>query len=143
MQNPTILYPIFALAGWTAVVQGLIPFARVQAARRGEVVVDDFKFGEAARVPVAVSIPNRNYMNLLEFPVLFYVVCLMLYTAQGASILLVNLAWAYVILRVLHSAIHLTYNRVTHRIAAFALSNFVLVTLWILAATQVIFNASA
>ncbi len=33
----------------------------------------------------AVSIPNRNYMNLLELPMLFYVVCLVLYVTAGAS----------------------------------------------------------
>jgi hypothetical protein len=33
-------------------------------------------------------------------------------------------------LRILHSAIHLTYNRVRHRLVAFALSNIVLVMFW-------------
>jgi hypothetical protein len=36
-------------------------------------------------VPPAVSIPNRNYMNLLELPMLFYVVCIVLYVTAGAS----------------------------------------------------------
>ena len=32
-----------------------------------------------------VSIPNRNYMNLLELPMLFYVVGIVLYVTGGAS----------------------------------------------------------
>ena len=40
------------------------------------------------------------------------------------------LAWAYVGLRVAHSAIHLTYNRVRHRLVVFAVGNVVLVMLW-------------
>ncbi|MBS0413400.1 MAG: MAPEG family protein, partial [Proteobacteria bacterium] len=40
-------------------------------------------------------------------------------------------AWPYVGLRVMHSVIHITYNRVLHRLTAFALSNVVLMALWI------------
>jgi hypothetical protein len=43
-----------------------------------------------------------------------------------------------VALRVVHSAIHLTTNQVFHRFVAFALSNVVLLVLWLLAATQVL-----
>jgi hypothetical protein len=41
-------------------------------------------------------------------------------------------AWAYVRLRALHSAIHLTYNNVVHRLTAFALSNVVLAVFWLM-----------
>ena len=133
MRNPAILYPMFALAAWTLVVLLLIPFARVRSARRREVVVDDFKYGESATVPPAVSIPNRNFMNLLELPMLFYVVCIVLYVTAGASTATIALAWAFVALRIVHSLVHLTYNRVVHRLAAFTASNVALVVLWMTA----------
>ena len=38
---------------------------------------------------------------------------------------------------IVHSVIHLSYNHVIHRLLAFALSNFVLVTLWILTALRI------
>ena len=136
MRDPAILYPVFALAAWTGLVLLLIPLTRIRAGRRGEIVAADFKFGESAKVPPAVSIPNRNYMNLLELPVLFYVVCLLMYVAAGTTALSVEVAWAYVALRVLHSAIHLTYNTVMHRLFVFAISNGVLLVLWVLAWTQ-------
>jgi hypothetical protein len=133
MRNPAILFPMFALACWTALVLLLVPLARIRSAWRREIVADDFKYGESASVPSYVSIPNRNYMNLLELPMLFYVVCLLLYVTAGASSLAIALAWAYVALRVVHSAIHLSYNHVLHRLAAFALGNVALVMLWIIA----------
>lgn len=120
-----------------------IPLARFRAAARREVAASDFKYGESAAVPAHVSIPNRNYMNLLELPVLFYVACLLVYVTDGASIALVALAWAYVALRVLHSLIHLSYNHVYHRRMAFAASNLVLITLWLLAAMHVFTQAPA
>jgi hypothetical protein len=133
MRNPAILYPMFALAAWTLVVLLLIPIARVRSARRREIVVDDFKYGESPAVPPAVSIPNRNYMNLLELPMLFYVVCIVLYVTAGASTTTIALAWAFVVLRVVHSLIHLSYNRVVHRLAAFTASNVALAVLWVAA----------
>lgn len=136
--NPVrLLYPMLALAGWTGIVLSLIPLARIRAARRREVSPDDFRFGESARVPAAVSLPNRNYMNLLEAPMLFYVVCLLLFVTGGVGAAALVLAWAYVGLRIVHSIIHLGYNHVLHRLAAFALSNAVLIALWVLAALRV------
>jgi hypothetical protein len=137
MRGSEILYPMFGLAVWTGLVLLLIPIARVGAARRGQVVANDFRFGESSRVPQAVSIPNRNYMNLLEAPVLFYVVCLLIYVAGLSSATVLYLAWGYVGLRIVHSAIHLTYNNVIHRLTVFALSNAVLVALWVFSALNV------
>jgi len=133
MRNPAILYPLFALAAWTLLVLLLIPAARVRSVRQREIAPDDFKFGESAKVPGNVSIPNRNYMNLLELPMLFYVVGIVLYVTGGASSLTIALAWAFVALRVVHSLIHLTYNHVLHRLAAFSLANVALVLLWVAA----------
>ena len=129
--GPAILYPMFALAALTALVQVLIPVMRVSAGARGELRTDDFRYGESAGVPDRVRIPNRNYMNLLEFPVLCYVACLLAYVATAVTPLMIGLAWVFVSLRVLHSAIHLTYNRVPHRAFVFGFSNFVLVVLWV------------
>ena len=131
--NPAMLYPLFALAAWTLVVLVLIPLARVRSVRLREIDTDDFKYGESANVPGHVSLPNRNYMNVLELPMLFYVVGIVLYVSGGASYVAIFFAWTYVALRVVHSLIHLTYNRVIHRLAAFTLSIFVLVVLWVLA----------
>jgi len=49
-------------------------------------------------------------------------------------------AWSFVALRVVHSLIHLTYNRVLHRLSAFALSNAALVSLWVIAGVHVVSN---
>ncbi|MDB5972439.1 MAG: hypothetical protein JWQ90_4889 [Hydrocarboniphaga sp.] len=118
------------LIGWTALVLLLVPYRRFKAGFGGRVTLDDFRFGESATVPGDVSIPNRNFMNLLEVPVLFYVVCLTLFVTQHGSSSALMLEWSYVGFRVLHSLIHLTYNRVTHRLAVFVASDIVLLVLW-------------
>lgn len=143
MNTLAILYPVFALALWTILVLLQIPIVRFRSGFRRETVADDFKYGESSSVPSYVSIPNRNYMNLLELPILFYVVCLFIYVTNSTLPVMVTLAWSYVALRIIHSVIHLSYNHVIHRLVAFATSNFVLVALWIFAALQIFSSAPA
>ena len=88
----------------------------------GKVGPDDFLLGESARVPAGVTRPNRNYMNLLEAPLLFYAVCLICFATTPHDRVMVMLAWLYVGLRLVHSVIHVTYNNVFHRLSAFGAS---------------------
>lgn len=132
MNQAEIFYPVTVLAGWTFLVLLLIPFQRVKATFKRVLDADDFKLGESDRVPPEVSIPNHNYMNLLEIPVLFYVVCVILFITNHVDTNMVILAWAYVAIRVAHSIIHLTYNNVMHRFPVFVLSNIVLISMWVI-----------
>ncbi|HIV72342.1 MAG TPA: MAPEG family protein [Candidatus Aquabacterium excrementipullorum] len=132
MTPHTILQPMAVLALWTLLVLLLVPIARFKAGARGEVELDDFKYGESARVPTATRVPNRVFMNLLEVPVLFYLACLVAVVTQHATPTLIALAWAYVALRVLHSLIYLSYNHVAHRLTVFAVSNGVAAVMWVL-----------
>jgi hypothetical protein len=74
---------------------------------------------------------SNNLKNLFELPVLFYVAVLLSLVLMIQDMLLVQLAWGFVILRVVHSAIHCTYNNVNHRFAAYALSCLFLLFMWI------------
>ena len=125
-----ILFPMVALAALTFAVLLLIPFRRFRAGIAGQVSYDDFKYGESEQVPPQVALPNRNMMNLLELPVLFYVACLTYFATDRVDDWALQLSWTYVGLRIAHSTIHLTYNRVRHRLVAFAASNVVLIMLW-------------
>jgi hypothetical protein len=132
MSQETIFLPVLALAALTFAVLMFIPLRRFRAVAAGHVTADDFALGESANVPAQVSLPNRNYMNLLELPALFYVVCVVFYVTGQVDALVVNLAWAYVALRAVHSIIHISINNVIARLSLFALSNFVLIALWII-----------
>jgi hypothetical protein len=130
MPQDAIVMPMGAMALLTFLVLTLIPLRRFRAVFAGHAQPADFKFGESAKVPGHVSIPNRNYMNLLEMPVLFYVICLMLFVSGRVDATFLYLAWGYVALRVLHSLVHITYNNIIHRLTLFAMSNFVVVAMW-------------
>jgi hypothetical protein len=129
--NTAILWPMGALVALVFAVQLQIPVRRFRAGAAKRVTEADFRYGESANVPGEVSIPNRNYINLFEAPVLFYVACLTLYATSHVDTTALAMAWLYVALRIAHSIVHLTYNKLAHRGMLFALSNVVLASLWI------------
>lgn len=130
--STAILWPMFALAGWTMCMLLFLAFRRVKASAMHKISPREYALGESARVPAPVIQANRNYMNLLELPMLFYVLCLIVLVMQCGTPTLMTLAWVYVALRLVHSLVHVTYNHVMHRFAVFAASNVVLTVLWML-----------
>ena len=73
---------------------------------------------------------SDNFRNLFEVPVLFYVWCALVIATQQANLYFAVGAWAFVVLRVGHSFIQCTYNKVMHRFACFATSSLILLLLW-------------
>jgi hypothetical protein len=138
MTQETIFLPVIALVALTVLVLLFTAGKRFRAVGAGQIGPNDFALGESANVPSHVAVGNRNYMNLLELPILFYVVCLCLYVTGQVDSLVVNLAWAYVGLRVVHSLVHIGYNNVIHRLGVFAISNIVLTVMWVIFAMRVL-----
>jgi hypothetical protein len=86
----------------------------------------------SARAAAQLERPQaaENFRNLFEVPVLFYVLCAALVLTGGSTPGLVTAAWAYVALRAVHSLIHVTYNRVTHRFLVYVASTLLLFGMW-------------
>jgi len=73
-----------------------------------------------------------NFRNLFEAPVLFFAVCCALAITDTVTPPQIALAWTYVALRAAHSLVHVTYNRVMHRLAVFIASMGVVFAMWVL-----------
>jgi hypothetical protein len=136
MHARLIFIPMLALVAWTFVIMLLMACKRWSAGFAGRLKRGEYKLGESAEVPADVRLPGRNFSNLFEMPVLFYVLCLASYVTHGASQSLLVLAWIFVTLRIVHSLIHVTYNRIIHRFSVYALSSFVLLAMWVVFAVQ-------
>jgi len=115
-----MLYPMFALVLVTYAVLLINFIWRVRAVRTRQVSIKYFRVFEGVDAPENIKAGTRHYANLFEFPVLFYVACLtaMLLQQQQSAILLI-FAWAFVVFRVIHAVIHMSYNNVLHRMLAF------------------------
>ncbi len=131
MRPEAIFAPVSVLALWTGLVILITGVRRVMAVRRRRVSAHAFRLGESADVPEDVAVANRNLMNLLEMPVLFYVVVIAFYVTHHAGPGAIRWAWIYVALRVLHSCEHLTSNHILRRLTLFVASNVVLIVLWV------------
>ena len=73
---------------------------------------------------------SDNFRNLFELPVLFYLALgVAAQTGQVMTLTLV-LAWTFVALRIAHSAIQCTYNKVIHRFYVYFSGGVALWVLW-------------
>jgi hypothetical protein len=130
MHSP-ILAPVVALVAWSMVVWTWMYVTRLPAIRRARMRLDpNAPRGEQmSTLPPEVRWKADNYNHLMEQPTLFYALALSLaLLGRGAGANLA-LAWAYVGLRVAHSLVQATWNKIEVRFAAFFLSSLVLVAL--------------
>lgn len=131
--NPNAIFePMMAMVAWTFIIMLYMAYKRWGAGFAGRLKLNDFKMGESTDVPFDVRLAGRNFSNLFEAPVLFYVLCLSLFVTRTVSMDFLVIAWVYVALRVVHSLIHVSYNKVFHRFSVFAVSCFLLLAMWIM-----------
>ena len=130
---PELLAPLLAMMALTALVWLFMYVRRLGYMLAQGIDSQDVSSPQklAALIPEAVERPANNLRNLFELPVLFYALGLLLMHMGWAQPLDVQLAWAFVGLRALHSLVHCTFNHVNTRFAFYALSSIVL---WVMLA---------
>ena len=78
---------------------------------------------ELARIsPPQVSNPSDNLKNLFELPTVFYAVVLYLFATHQVDGAYVGAAWMFFAFRVLHSAVHCTFNFIPLRFVLYVIS---------------------
>ena len=141
MISLALLQPAVALIGWTLVMLGWMLATRLPAMRRAGIRMGTLVGSRASdadrSLPAEAQWKAHNYNHLLEQPVLFYALCVILTLADGASSIALILAWAYVALRVAHSLVQATSNRVKPRFILFAVSSSCLALMTLVAAIAV------
>ena len=93
---------------------------------------------QMATLPARVRWKADNYNHLMEQPTQFYAVALALAVLGDASAWSLGLAWAYVLLRVVHSLWQVLVNVIEVRFALFSLSSLVLFALVVRAGLQLV-----
>jgi hypothetical protein len=110
---------------------GWLYVTRIPAIRRNKVVYDPARPASEfhAQLPASVRWKADNHNNLMEQPTLFYAVTLTLAVLGTGSGFDVTLSWLYVALRVAHSLVQATINKVALRFALFIAATLVLLIL--------------
>lgn len=134
----SLLAPGAILALWTLIMLGWVAATRFPALAKSGIDLKAAPPGGRGAdletiLPPQVNWKSHNYTHLLEQPTLFYAVIVFLHLSGGSTDLTRGLAWAYVILRIVHSLWQARVNRVPIRFAIFGLSTFCLLALSLLA----------
>ena len=125
-----LVYPVLAQVFWTFIVFILLGVRRYEALRSRKTRARDVTLSGDAWPDEEKKVAN-NLRNQFETPVIFYVLCgVATYvgvTAYGMTIL----AWIYVASRVVHTAIHVTSNKLSQRALVYSVGLIALFLMWI------------
>ena len=136
-----ILKPMVVLAGWTMVMWLWMYATRIPAMSKARIDAGKMQGGTGkdldAVLPPQIQWKAHNYNHLHEAPTVFYAVAIVLAIVGQGDGLNATLGWIYVALRVLHSLVQATVNKVMVRFGLFALSSLVLIALVVHAAMAV------
>lgn len=129
-----LFWPAVAMALLTCIVWFRLYFVRIPEMQRRR--IHPQKVAQSAQRDTLFedTRASDNFKNLFELPVLFYLGLFVAQSSGQAGTTVVFLAWAFVVLRWLHSLIQCTYNRVMHRFAVYSTGAVVLWLLWALLA---------
>ena len=126
-----ILLPMFSMIVLTAGVSALLLCSRLPSIIRhfghlqGAMHSDELR----PRLSPRTRFITDNYNHLFEQPVLFYALVVYLHLSELADDLQVQMAWLYVLARVVHSLIHLTSNNVSARALTFVTATIILIAM--------------
>lgn len=130
MASASIFWPMVAMVALTLVVMLLMARERLGQLRRLRLHPQAVATSAQMAARVTDTRCADNFRNLFELPVLFYLALIVAAATDLATPVTLVLAWLFVALRVLHSAIHCTYNKVMHRFMVYAVGGLVLWILW-------------
>jgi hypothetical protein len=130
MADTRIFLPALAMAGLTFVVWLRMYFARVGEMKRERIHPQAIATSPQMAARLQDTRAADNFRNLFELPVLFYLALTTAALTSQITTLVLILAWTFVALRIVHSAIHCSYNKVIHRFQAYLAGAIVLWVLW-------------
>ena len=120
-----------ALVLLTLAVTVRLGVLRVRAIRERKVTLKEARHSLTAVYPEPAMNAAAHFHNLLQTPILFYVVCLAALSLSLVDQVLIVLAWLYIAVRVVHAVVHVTYNNVIHRFYAFITGLALLSAMWL------------
>ena len=139
MEQIPILAPAAVLVLWSLVVLIWVSATRFPAFAKIGLKISTAEPGSRyvdveSMMPAKVNWKSHNYTHLMEQPTIFYAAVAILALAGEGIGINVTLAWAYVVIRIVHSIWQGTVNIISVRVTLFTLSSL---CLWVLAINAV------
>jgi hypothetical protein len=131
MKPTLILFPMICLILITGGMGVAMLAARYRAVREGALSVSYFKYNQGGKPPEYLLRLTHHFHNLLETPLLFYFVLVVILLLEKVDLIYLALAWLYVVSRIAHAWVHLRSNNILHRKNAYLISYLLIFSLWI------------
>ncbi|KAK6338345.1 hypothetical protein TWF730_002408 [Orbilia blumenaviensis] len=138
-----MLGPIVGLNLWTLAIEGWMYATRIPATLRAskagklsmrpEMTKEEYN----GALPANVRWKADNYNHLMEQPLQFYAIALVIAHLGRGNKIDLGLAWGYVGVRVVHSLVQCLTNKINTRFSLFVTSSGVLAALTVRAAMAV------
>ena len=129
--DPRLMWwPAVAMAALTFVVWLRMYFMRVDEMKRERIHPQAVALSAQMAERLKDTRAADNFRNLFELPVLFYLALVVAAQSGQITAITLSLAWLFVALRIAHSAIHCSYNKVYHRFYAYFAGAIALWLLW-------------
>ena len=132
MSDFQYLSPLIAMVFLTFAVSVVLFYRRITNMKlfpRGYFKV--YRHSVGSELPLLAEQASRNYTNLFEQPLLFYLNVLVTLYLGHQNFTFVVLWWLFVAARIAHTYVHLWSNKITRRFFAFFLSTAVSIAAWI------------
>jgi len=122
------LTPVLLLVCWTLIMWLWMYATRIPAMNKAQIDPDEARHPGTYvdRMPSNVRAVADNYNHLHEQPTIFYALMLFAGLTGGGDALMLNLAYGYVGLRVVHSLVQVLSPKVVLRFLAFSIGTIVL-----------------
>ena len=131
--DTAILAPAALLVLWSLIMLFWMAGTRLPAAKKLGIDITAKPGGRGPDIdpnmPDKVAWKSHNYTHLMEQPTLFYATVIILALAEAGNGLNLWLAWAYVVLRIIHSIWQATVNLVNVRFMLFLASTICLMVM--------------
>jgi|SRR6185369_7635813 len=130
MDTRLMYWPAVAMAALTFIVWLHMYSRRVAQMKRERIHPQAVATSAQLSARLTDSASADNFRNLFELPVLFYLAVVVAAQTAQVTVVTLSLAWLFVALRIAHSAIQCTYNKVIHRFYVYVCGGTVLWLLW-------------
>jgi hypothetical protein len=137
MSVQMVLLPVFVLVGLTFVLLIWMGGARRNALVGGQTKVRDIVLGQQ-NWPIRATQVGNCFSNQFELPVLFYILIAIALPLRHADNVIVLLSWVFVVTRVVHAGIFVSYNDLNRRSLAWFAGALVLFIMWIYFALKIL-----
>ena len=129
---PVLVQVLITITGFL-----LLGVRKTRAVKSGQVDMDKTALDNDAW-PDYVLMVSNNIRNQFQVPVLFYVLCFLLYSIDAVSTTVLYLAWAFVISRAIHAYIHMSSNFVPARFSVFTIGVIIVIAMFVFAAVALV-----